>query len=350
MKNYKILIITAFSGFYLSCNNKSETTEAAFAFNGAVLQELYKETDPLTLEITNPENRSVDSIVYTLGSKRVAGVRGIGKATASLKNLKLGYHTIKAKIYSSGEEFDITERIELVPSVEPKLWSFEVINTYRHDSKAFTQGLEFYKDTLYEGTGQNGNSFLRKYNYKTGEVYKQVNLEQQYFGEGITVLNGKVYQLTYKSLVGFIYDAGSLKKIKSFNYDKQIEGWGMTNDGTYIYHSDGSEKIWKMDPETQKMIDYVNVYTPSGKIKSVNELEFVDGLIYGNIWQKNAIAVINYKTGAVEAIVNLSDLRNQITSQDADVLNGIAYNPKTKTFFVTGKNWDKLFEIRIKRQ
>jgi glutamine cyclotransferase len=138
-----------------------------------------------------------------------------------------------------------------------------------------------------------------------------------------------------------------LKLEKTFSYDKPIEGWGMTNDGKYIYQSDGTEKIWKMDPATQKMIDYVNVYSKSSKIKSVNELEYISGKIYGNIWQKDAIAIINPENGKVEGILNLADLRKLVKNKTAEVLNGIAYNPKTKTIFVTGKNWDKLFEISV---
>ena len=222
------------------------------------------------------------------------------------------------------------------------------MNTFAHDTLAFTEGLEFYRDTLIESTGQKGISHFRKYDYKTGKIFKQVNLENEYFGEGITVINNKIYQLTWQSNVGFIYDANTLKKLKTFPYDKKIEGWGMTHDDKHIYQSDGTEKIWKMDPETQKMVDYINVYTNSNKIKSINELEWIDGKIYGNIWQKDAIAVINPTTGAVEGVLDLSGLRGKVKAKPEDVLNGIAYNPKNKTIFVTGKNWDKLFEIRVK--
>ncbi|HEX8015573.1 MAG TPA: glutaminyl-peptide cyclotransferase, partial [Flavobacterium sp.] len=147
---------------------------------------------------------------------------------------------------------------------------------------------------------------------------------------------------------GFIYNAKTLKLEKSFSYDKEIEGWGMTNDGKYIYRSDGTEKIWKMDPATQKLIDYINVYSGNSKIKAINELELIDGKFYVNVWQKDAIAVVNPISGAVEGILDMSGLRkltSGITTED--VLNGIAYNPKTKTIFVTGKNWNKMFEITV---
>jgi glutamine cyclotransferase len=153
--------------------------------------------------------------------------------------------------------------------------------------------------------------------------------------------------LTWEENTGFIYNADTWKLEKTFTYDKKIEGWGMTNDGKYIYHSDGTEKIWKMDPQTQKMVDYVNVYVSGNKIKQVNELEFINGKIYGNVWQKDAIAIINPETGAVEAILDLSGLRKNVKNKSAEVLNGVAYNPRTKTVFVTGKNWEKMFEIKV---
>jgi len=168
-----------------------------------------------------------------------------------------------------------------------------------------------------------------------------------YFGEGITIINNKLYQLTWEEKKGFIYNIDTWKVEKTFDYDKPIEGWGMTNDGKVIYQSDGTEKIWKMNPTNQKMIDYVNVYAGSSKIKSVNELEYINGKIYCNIWQKDAIAVVNPENGKVEAIINLAGLRKFIKHPEAEVLNGIAYNPKTKSIFVTGKKWEKLFEITV---
>ena len=218
---------------------------------------------------------------------------------------------------------------------------------YSHDTASFTEGFEFHNDTLNESTGQKGTSYYRKYDYKTGKIYKQIDLDSKYFGEGITFINNKLYQLTWQEKTGFIYNANTLKLEKTFAFDKDIEGWGMTNDGKNIYQSDGTEKIWKMNPENQKMIDYVNVYTSSTKIPKINELEWINGKIYANVWQKDAIAVVNPVSGAVEGILDFSGLRKFIKYPNADVLNGIAYNPKTKTIFVTGKYWDKMFEITV---
>ena len=343
-----VLSVILLGLFAVACQDKAKEHENLFAFNTTAFKETYTPDQSVTLEIQNTQNKTIDSIIYYVNDAKVASKKGAEKVSLALLDKKLGYQNLKALVYFEGENVETTARIELISNVVPKLLSYTIVNTFAHDTLAFTEGLEFYRDTLIESTGQNGISHFRKYDYKTGKIFKQVNLENEYFGEGITVINNKIYQLTWQSNVGFIYDANTLKKLKTFPYDKKIEGWGMTHDDKHIYQSDGTEKIWKMDPETQKMVDFINVYTNSNKIKSINELEWIDGKIYGNIWQKDAIAVINPTTGAVEGVLDLSGLRSKVKAKPEDVLNGIAYNSKTKTIFVTGKNWDKLFEIRVK--
>ena len=285
--------------------------------------------------------------MYFANNERISSVKGNGKFTLDLNGKKLGYQNIKALVYFEGDTISTQTRVEVAAAIAPKLLNYTVVNTYDHDVEAFTEGYEFYRDTLIESTGLKGKSYFAKVDYKTGKAYKKVGLDQQYFGEGITVLNNKIYQLTWENGEGFIYDANTLKKIKTFQYDRKVEGWGMTNDGKMIYHSDGTEKIWTMNPETQKLTDYINVYTIEGKVKSVNELEWINGKIYGNIWQKDLIAVINPQTGAVESVLDLSALRAKVTNKGAEVLNGIAFRKTTNTIFVTGKNWNKTFEIKI---
>jgi glutamine cyclotransferase len=348
MKNRNLLFIILLALFIASCGPSKNENEALFSFNTAAFKEVYQPTETVSLEVLNAQNKKIDSIIYYVNDAKIASKKGAEKLSLPLSDKKLGYQNIKALIYFEGENVETTTRIEVVSNVEPKLLNYTIVNTFPHDTLAFTEGFEFYRDTLLESTGQKGASHFRKYDYKTGKVFKQVNLDNpDYFGEGITVINNKIYQLTWQSNVGFIYDANTLKQIKTFSFDKKIEGWGMTNDGKNIYQSDGTEKIWTMNPETQKMEGYINVYTNTNKIKSINELEWIDGKIYGNIWQKDAIAVINPTTGAVEGVLNLAGLRSKVKVRPEDVLNGIAYNPRTKTIFVTGKNWDKTFEIKV---
>ena len=347
MKKHNLLSFILLGAILSNCGDTKKRENTLFNFDSSKISAQYQPQQSLDLNILNPKSKAVDSIVYYINDTKIKTTKGLEPLSFELKNQKLGYQNLKALVYFEGENAETTARIEVVSNVTPKLLKYKIVNTYPHDATSFTEGLEFHKDTLYESTGQKGNSYFRKYDYKTGKVFKEISLDTKYFGEGITIINDKIFQLSWQEKTGFIYNAKTLKLEKTFTYDKDIEGWGMTNDGKYIYQSDGTEKIWKMNPETQKMIDYINVYSGNAKIKAVNELELINGKFYANIWQKDAIAVVNPGTGAVEGIINLSELRKLVKNEGAEVLNGIAYNPKTKTIFITGKNWDKTFEITV---
>lgn len=350
MKKLNLLAFILLGAAVVSCGDDDKGKNNLFSIDTSVLKQQYTTKENLRLSVINAEEKQIDSVVYYIDDARAAKANGNAKVEVPLSEKKFGYHNIKALIFYNGENAEATARIELVSDIKPELLEYEIVNTYPHDINAYTQGLEFYRDTLIEGTGQYRESSLRKVNYKTGEVYKKVDLEARFFGEGITVLNDKIYQLSWKENTGFIYNAGTLEKEKEFQYFRNVEGWGLTNDGKYLYQSDGTEKIWILDPATLKEVDFLNVYSLSGKIKAINELEWVDGKIYGNVYTTDAIAIIDPKSGAIENIINLQDLKSKVTKHpELDVLNGIAYNTKTKTFFVTGKNWDKMFEIRIKK-
>jgi glutamine cyclotransferase len=347
MKNYNFLSIILLGITLASCSDTKKGENSIFTIDNSNFKAQYQPQESLQIGILNPNDKAVDSIIYYVNDKKIASKKGLDKLTFELKDQKLGYQNLKALVYFGGENSEATARIELVSNVQPKLLKYKIVNTFSHDTTSFTEGLEFYKDTLYESTGLKGKSYVRKYDYRTGKIYKQINLDAKYFGEGITFINDKMYQLTWEEKTGFIYNAKTLKLEKTFAYDKDIEGWGMTNDGKYIYQTDKTEKIWKMDPNTQKMVDYINVYSGDSKIKAINELEWINGKIYTNVWQKDAIAVVNPNNGAVEGILDMSGLRKLINVTPDDYLNGIAYNPKTKTIFVTGKNWDKMFEVTV---
>ncbi|WP_298396020.1 glutaminyl-peptide cyclotransferase [Flavobacterium sp.] len=345
MKNYKVLAVILLAGITFSCKT---TDEDFFTINESKIKAQYTTEDLLNLEIANPKTQKIDSVVYSINEKKVGSSKSNASFSFPLKDQKLGYHNVKASIYYGGAtELDST-RIEVISNLEPKILKFTLVNTYPHDNKAYTQGLEFYKGVLYEGTGQRGESTLRKTNYKTGSIDLKIDLEPRYFGEGITFLNDKIYQLTWEETTAFVYDANTLKKLKDLPYSKNIEGWGLTNDGKNLYQTDGTEKIYKLNPDDLKVMDYVNVYSKDIKVKALNELEWVDGKIFSNIYQKNVVVVVNPTNGVVEGVLNLAELESKTTPlPERDVLNGIAYNPATKTFFVTGKNWDKMFEIKI---
>jgi glutaminyl-peptide cyclotransferase len=347
MKKHNFLIAILLGTTLIGCGDKNNIENSLFTIDDSAFPAHFTTPESVSIGISNPKEETIDSITYFVNDKKVGNTKGVGKFKFELKNQKLGYQYLKATVYFGSKSSDATKRIELVSNVTPKLLNYKIINTFPHDTASFTEGLEFHNDTLCESTGQHGSSYFRKYDYKTGKIFKQIDLDAKYFGEGITFINGKLFQLTWQEKTGFIYDAKTLKLEKTFTYDKDIEGWGMTNDGTYIYQTDKTEKIWKMDPKTQKMIDYINVYSGSSKIKAINELEWINGKIYTNVWMLDAIAVVNPSTGAVEGILDMSGLRKFTKVTPDDYLNGIAYNPKTKTIFVTGKNWDKMFEITV---
>jgi glutamine cyclotransferase len=348
MKKYNFLTVILLGITLIGCGDKNKGENSFFTIDDSAFPAHFLPQQAVSIAVLNPNSKEIDSIAYFVNDKKVGSTKGAEKFKFELKDQKLGYQYIKATVYFGSDSSDATKRIELVSNVEPKLLNYKIVNTFAHDTNSFNEGLEFHNDTLYESTGQNGTSYIRKYDYKTGKIFKQTDLDKKYFGEGITVVDGKLYQLTWQEKTGFIYDAKTLKLEKTFTYDKDIEGWGMTNDGKYIYRSDGTEKIWKMDPATQKLIDYINVYSGTSKIKAINELELINGKFYVNVWQKDAIAVVNPTSGAVEGILNMSGLRKLTPGITTDnVLNGIAYNPKTKTIFVTGKNWSKMFEITV---
>ncbi|MCM3902354.1 MAG: glutaminyl-peptide cyclotransferase [Pyrinomonadaceae bacterium] len=227
-------------------------------------------------------------------------------------------------------------------------YGYEIVNTWPHDKDAYTQGLVFSEGKLLESTGQEGRSSLRRVEPETGKVLKKVDVPRPYFAEGITFLKGKIYQLTWQHQLGFIYDAASFEKLGEFSY--KGEGWGLTNDGSSLIMSDGSNRIRFLDPGSFQVNRTISVLDDRAPIASINELEFVHGEIYANIWHKERVARIDPQTGRVLGWIDLTGLRALAdASENEAVLNGIAYDESNDRIFVTGKLWPKLFEIRVKR-
>lgn len=225
-------------------------------------------------------------------------------------------------------------------------YGYQVLHTYPHDRAAFTQGLEFRAGFLYESTGLNGQSTVRKVRLETGEVLQQIHIDSQYFGEGITVLNQQILELTWRSEIGFVYDQSSFRQLRSFNYPG--EGWGLANDGQQIYMSDGTPQIRIWDGLTLKEKRRINVHDGSKPITYLNELEYVQGEIYANVWQTDRIARISPADGRVLGWIDLAGLMTGADHLESGaVLNGIAYDVLGSRLFVTGKLWPKLFEIKV---
>ena len=268
----------------------------------------------------------------------------------SLDNSKLGTNMIKARVNIDGLTITGKKSIEVYSNITPKLYSYEIINEFPHDITSYTQGLEFYNGVLYESTGLNGYSTINKIDILNNRVLEKKYLEKKYFGEGLTIINDNLIQLTWKNKIGFIYDPNTLGLKGSFNYDKNTEGWGLANDGEFLYLSDGSSKIRVINPKSFKEIYFFEVVTNNRKIKNINELEIVDNIIYANTYQSNKDVVlkIDKNNGKVLGLINFNGLRDKVKKHpDLDVLNGIAYNKSRNTFFITGKKWNKVFEVKI---
>lgn len=227
--------------------------------------------------------------------------------------------------------------------------NYNIMAVHPHDTTSFTEGLQWINDTLYEGTGLEGESKLMRVNINNGKAVKSVSIDSSLFGEGITVLNGKIYQLTWENHKAFEYDAHSFVKLKEFTWANP--GWGMTTNGKDLIISTGSSNLYVVDPETFKEKNIISVTDNNGPVGNLNELEYVDGMLYANVYQTDYIVKIDPANGHIVGKINLAGLLQKSNKpynpQTVDVLNGIAYNAAKKSFYITGKKWPVLFEMKF---
>lgn len=229
------------------------------------------------------------------------------------------------------------------------VYGYEVINTFPHDAEAFTQGLIFHDGALVESTGLERHSTLRRVELQTGKVLQRVDVPRDFFAEGMTLFNGKLYQLTWKGEKGFVYDPQTFEKTGEFTYTG--EGWGLTHDADSLILSDGSDKLRFIDPNTYQVRRTINVSDNGRPVEELNELEYVKGEVYSNVWHDNRVARIDPQTGRVKSWIDFTGLlKPGETTNGEAVLNGIAYDESSDRLFVTGKLWPKLFEVRLKQK
>ena len=348
MKVYNFLFLIALSTFNLSCGSDSEDSDSSYTLEIVENKKEFKLGESVQAQVKGEK----DSVIYFLGEQRLAKTVGEESLDYTFNDEKLGKWNLSAHIYNDGASKEIQQEITIFNDIAPVTYSYEIINKYPHATDAYTQGLEFYNNELYESTGHYGSSSLRKVDLQTGEVLKKIDISSDFFAEGITILNDKIYLLTWKEGKGFIYDVDTFEKTGEFQYDQSQQGWGLANNGSTIYKSDGTEKIWFLDPETLAEEDFIQTVTHRTVATQLNELEWVEGKIYANTYQKDGVAIINPENGAIEGIINFSGLRDQLGNTDDldpvnDVLNGIAYNKETGKLYVTGKDWDTIFEVKI---
>ncbi|HAH24402.1 MAG TPA: glutamine cyclotransferase [Prolixibacteraceae bacterium] len=267
----------------------------------------------------------------------------------SLKKYEsLGKHTLKAvATKADGTQGEYFKSFEVLSDIVPEKYGYELVQSLPHNPAFFTEGLEIHNGFLYESTGQNGQSALYKTNLKTGKVVQTVKLADRFFGEGITIFNNRIYQLTYKTKVGFIYNLDNMALVDSFHF-ASAEGWGMTHDEKYLIMSDGTSSLTYLDPVSCKAVKKLQVYDDRDAVVYINELEYSEGFIYANVWTTNLIIKIDSKTGKVVSKMDMDGILSMVSNPNAqvDVLNGIAIDPVTGKMYITGKLYPTLFEIK----
>ncbi len=308
------------------------------------------------VKVAFPDTLKIDSVQVFIGGELRQSLAGasLGSGDGQLEFMvttsgeKTGISGLRIRLFfPGGISENLSQQLTFLSDLVPEEFSYRVVSEYRHDPAAYTQGLQFQDGFLYEGTGIEGTSSLRRVKLETGEVVKIRNLDQSLFGEGITVLGERIYQLTYKSQVGFIYDKSTFQEIQKVYYQNR-EGWGLTHNGRELIMSDGTNVIYFLDPEMFTINRQVEVYDNKGPALSLNELEFIHGKIWANRYYTDEIVIIDPGTGRVEGRINLKGiLKATDRKSNTNVLNGIAWDPERDRIFVTGKYWPKLFEIRL---
>ena len=309
------------------------------------------------VQLSIPDTVALDSVQAFLGGSLKQTIRefprlqeeGTVAFTLPTEGAFTGKSGLRIRLFfAGGLNENQSCQLTFLSDVAPVEYSYQVVREYPHDPAAYTQGLQYDEGVLYEGTGNYGTSSLRRVRLETGEVTKIRDLEQSLFGEGITVMGQRIYQLTYKSQVGFIYDKSSFEQIQKVYYQNR-EGWGLTHNGEELIMSDGTNIIYFLDPEMFTVNRQLEVYDNNGPANSLNELEYIHGKLWANRYYTDEIVIIDPESGKVEGRINLKGiLKTTDRKPSTDVLNGIAWDSQGDRVFVTGKFWPKLFEIRIR--
>lgn len=327
-----------------------EQTPGIILFDLPAEDAAFKTGDQIRVALS-PEasSRTPDSIVIFFDGKRVTVLRSDPWqfTIPSGFTAMTGKKSLRAAGYRNGKAHTVTRFVELFSDIVPPVYGYRTIRSYPHDTEAFTQGLFYDSGYLYEGTGQEAGSTLREVELETGRVIRQLNLESSLFGEGITLCQDRIYQVTWQDKVGFVYDRATFRLLNKIYYS--TEGWGLTTVNDRIVMGDGSNILYFFDPALFTVVSRIEVYDHEKKVDQLNELEYINGEIWANIWMTDLIARIDPATGRVNSYINLAALfpEHKRRETGADVLNGIAYDREGGRIFVTGKRWPRLYEIRV---
>ena len=348
---FKFLYFSAFILLFISCNCTSDSKISSSKISSWVSPEADKSInlgDKISLQV-KPMEAKPDSIVYFIDTIKMASSKNTAAVSVNSDSLALGNRALIAKIYKDGQAEEITTNLTIRSGLTPRKFTYSVAQTFPHDTSSYTEGLEYYNGFLYESDGEYGASSLRKTDVSRGKVLQLTPVEKV-FAEGITIIDDKILMLTYRENIGMEYDLKTLKKIREFPMQYQREGWGLCTNGTNIYNSDGSSSIYILNKDNYMQKGYLEVFDQNGPVQQLNELEFINGSIYANIYQSDRVVIINPKNGQVTGEIDFANLYpTGNRNANANVLNGLAWDAKGKRLFVTGKKWNKLFQIEIAR-
>lgn len=345
-----VLIFSLFITFF-SCSNKPKRSRKPVSTITILPQAknyIYGNNVSVRVQ-TKLRNGEIDHIKLYYQGKLLDESSELDFTVSNVKLNVLGRNTLNVTATKTDDVSNSrTVSFNVVSDITPKKYGYSTKKDYPHNRKFYTQGLEFFNGFIYEGTGENGSSGLFKVNLNTGKTVLQHLLDKKYFGEGITILNDKIYQLTYRAQKGFVYNLNDFAVIDSFTY-KSKEGWGLTNDGNHLIMSNGTHELIWLNPTDFSEVRKVQVANNQGIINYLNELEYINGTIYANVYTTNLIVQIEPETGRVLSEINLEGILNMYTNptDTIDYLNGIAYDAAGERLFVTGKWWPRLFEIEL---
>ncbi|HON19557.1 MAG TPA: glutaminyl-peptide cyclotransferase [Salinivirgaceae bacterium] len=324
---------------------KNLSSEKPFTILSPKTNSTFRLSDTIEIVI-NIGNENVDSIQFWLNQKYLESYREPRWKWIANKAVT-GQNLLRFIIFQNQTASYLSISLNFLAKNPPKEFTYKIVNVYPHDPKAYTQGLFYHNNFLYETTGEYRKSSLRQVDYMTGKILKIYNLPDEDFGEGMTIVNNKIYMLTWEQMKGYVFNLQDFSLLYEFPISS--EGWGLTFDGTHLIRSDGSHRLYFMTPEHFTEVKILEVYDNNQKVLKINELEYINNLIYANIYGQDYIVMIDPNSGAVVGKINLSGIlsSNDRQIQRVDVLNGIAWDSVNQRLFVTGKWWPKMFEIKL---
>jgi len=320
----------------------------------------YKSGEAVTVKAHYSADTKPDSVVYLVDSARVGSFKDSTALSLKTDSMPLGPRIITAKVYEGGKSQEASTNIVLLPSKVPEEYTFKLIKTFPHDTSCYTEGLLYQDGFLYESGGgyadpppgqeKDGQSSIRKVDLNTGKVLQKTMVDPKIFAEGISIVGDKLIQLTWTSKILYVYDKNSLKLLNTLPNNVGVEGWGMCFDGKKLYMDDKTNRIWFLNKDTYQSTGYIDVYDEKGPVEEINELEYINGKLYANIYTTDFIIEIDPKTGAVLKRIDMQNLwpeSQRPANFDGNVLNGIAYDAQGKRTFVTGKKWPHLYQVEF---